>query len=192
MRHVIGYAVLLGLTALPATAQQLSDAEKKDGFESLFNGTDLSGWRFNSGGKGDNWEVKDGLLVLNGGSNHLASEKEYGDFVLRFEWRAEKKGFDSGFFVRSGKNVGANQIQMAQGGAGSFNLRGAKGVPNLHKPPGEWNSWEVTCVGEKIALVVNGEKAWEVTGLKPARGYLGIQAEGHHIDFRNFRLKEVK
>src|SRR5437867_9305957 len=91
----------------PATAQQLTDEEKKEGFESLFNGKDFTGWRFNSG-KGDNWKVEDRLLVLKGGSDHLASEKGYGDFVLRFEWRAEEKGYDSGFFIRSGKNVGAN------------------------------------------------------------------------------------
>jgi hypothetical protein len=137
--------------------------------------------------------VKDGLLVLKGGSDHLASEKEYGDFTIRFEWRAEKKGYDSGFYIRSGMRVGANQIQLGQGGEGSLGgVEGAKAVPKMHKPPGEWNEWEVTCVGDKVTFRVNGEKAWEGTGLKPARGYFGIQAEGHHIDFRNIRIKEPK
>ena len=192
MRFAIVLAMVSLLVANVAVAQQLSDAEKKEGFESLFNGKDFTGWRFNSG-KGDNWEVKDGLLVLKGGSDHLASEKEYGDFTIRFEWRAEKKGYDSGFFIRSGKNVGANQVQLGQGGEGSLGgVQGAKAVPKMHKEPGQWNEWEVTCIADKVTFSVNGEKAWEGTGLKPARGYFGLQAEGHHIDFRNFRVKEIK
>jgi hypothetical protein len=159
---------------------------------SLFNGKDFAGWRFNTG-KGENWEVKDGLLVLKGGSDHLASEKEYGDFVLRLEWRAEKKGYDSGLFIRSGKSVGANQIQLGQGGEGSCgSVAGAKAVPELHKPPGEWNAWEVACEGDKVTFAVNGQKAWEGKRLKPAQGYLGIQAEGHRLEFRNVRIKERK
>jgi hypothetical protein len=62
----------------------------------------------------------------------------------------------------------------------------------MHKPPGEWNEWEVTCSGDKVTFVVNKEKAWEGTGMKAARGYFGIQAGGHHIDFRNIRIKELK
>jgi hypothetical protein len=182
----------VGLAALTSQSSQLTEVEKKEGFESMFNGKDFTGWRFNSG-KGENWEVKDGLLVLKGGSDHLASEKEYGDFTIRFEWRAEKKGYDSGFFIRSGMKVGANQIQLGQGGEGSLGgVQGAKAVPKMHKAPGEWNEWEVTCVGDKVTFSVNGEKAWEGTGLKPARGYFGIQAEGHHIDFRSIRIKEIK
>jgi len=192
MRTAHVFSTVILLWSATASAQQLTDAEKKEGFESLFNAKDFTGWRFNSG-KGDNWEVKDGLLVLKGGSDHLASEKEYGDFTIRFEWRAEKKGYDSGFYIRSGMKVGANQIQLGQGGEGSIGgVQGAKAVPKMHKAPGEWNSWEVTCVGDKVTFVVNDEKAWEGTGLKPARGYFGIQAEGHHIDFRNFRIKEIK
>jgi hypothetical protein len=174
-----------------ASAQPISEAEKREGFESLFNGRDFSGWRFNSG-TGDNWEITDGALVLKGGSDHVASAKEYGDFILRFDWRAERERYDSGLYVRSGKKVGANQIQLGQGGEGSLGgVQGAKAVPKMHKPPGQWNSWEVTCVGDKIKLVVNGELAWEATGFKPDRGYLGIQAEGHRLEFRNFRIKEL-
>ncbi|MCI0423439.1 MAG: DUF1080 domain-containing protein, partial [Acidobacteria bacterium] len=193
MRTALPIAVIVVLLfGAMVNAQQLTEQETKNGFESLFNGKDFTGWRFNSG-KEDNWEVKDGLLVLKGGSDHLASEKDYGDFVLRFEWRAEKKGYDSGFFIRSGKSVGVNQVHMAEGGAGSLSgVSGAKAVPELQKPPGEWNVWEITCVGDRVKFVVNGKKAWEGTGLKPARGYFGIQAEGHHIDFRNFRIKEIK
>ena len=167
-------------------ATMLMAAEEE---ESLFNGEDLTGWRPNSG-TGDNWKVEDGLLVVTGGKDHLASEKEYSDFVLRFEWRARAQGYDSGLLIRSGRNVGANQINLFQGHEGAFvePQGNVKSVPNLHKAPGEWNTWEVTCIGDRIALVVNGVKAWERTGFQPARGYLGIKAEEHRLEFRNFRI----
>jgi hypothetical protein len=62
-------------------------------------------------------------------------------------------------------------------------------VPKLHKPPGQWNEWEVTCAGKKLALKVNGSIAWEINDLKPGRAPIGIEAEGHPIEFRNLRIK---
>jgi hypothetical protein len=79
---------------------------------------------------------------------------------------------------------------MAQGGTGMlFGSEGTKGVPELHKPPGEWNDWEVTCLGPKVSLKVNGKPAWEIDGFKMGRRPLGIEAEGHAIEFRNLRVK---
>jgi hypothetical protein len=200
MRHTILLAALVLVAATAAaSAQPVSDAERKEGFVPLFNGQDFTGWRF-SGGKKDaatppkNWSVADGMIRLSGGgSPHLASEWEYADFDMRFRWRPKKQGYNSGFFVRSGRNVGANQINLAQKDAGHL-MGGAKGgpaVPQLQKPPGEWNEWRVLAVGDKLTFWCNGEKAWEVTGFKPARGYLGLQAEGAAIDFKDLRIKEL-
>ena len=72
-----------------------------------------------------------------------------------------------------------------------FGTEAAPKVPQLHKPPGEWNQWEVTCIGPKLSLKVNGELAWEIEDFKPASGRLGFEAEGHAIDFRNIRIKQV-
>jgi hypothetical protein len=47
-------------------------------------------------------------------------------------------------------------------------------------------------VGDKLTLWCNGTKAWEVTNFKPKKGYLGLQAEGAAIDFKNIRIKELK
>jgi hypothetical protein len=55
---------------------------------------------------------------------------------------------------------------------------------------GEWNDWRVRAVGNKITFWVNGKQAWEVDEFVPARGYLGLQAEGT-IDFKNLRIKEI-
>ena len=181
----------------PVLAQPANVEEYKDGFLALFNDKDFTGWRFSGGKDGTppkNWSVADGMIRLSGGgAPHLASQWEYDDFDVRFQWRAAKANYNGGFFVRSGRNVGANQINLAQKAAGNL-MGGAKGgraVPELQKPPGEWNEWRVLAIGETLTFWCNGQKAWEVTGFKPARGYLGLQAEGAAIDFKNLRIKEL-
>lgn len=100
--------------------------------------------------------------------------------------RLSKKGYNSGFFVRG------RQIQLAQGGAGMlFDSTEAKAVPQLHRPPGEWNEWDVSCLGTKLSLKVNGTLAWEIDNFPTARKPLGIEAEGQAIEFRNLRIKTL-
>jgi hypothetical protein len=74
----------LSLAAVAAPAAQ-------DGFTSLFNGKDLSGWKIPSGDNG-HWKVVNGVIDYDAesegpGEKSLFSEKEYGDFALRLEWR---------------------------------------------------------------------------------------------------------
>lgn len=45
--------------------------------------------------------------------------------------------------------------------------------------------------GKKLTLDVNGERAWEFSGLDTDHGYIGIQAEGKMMDFRNVRVREL-
>jgi hypothetical protein len=194
-------ALLAVATACPlAVGDEISAKEKDEGFVSMFNGKDFSGWRF-SGGKSEspadapNWKVQDGVIHLTGGGRpYLATEKEYADFEMRFEWRGLKAKYNSGFYIRSGKAVGANQINLAHGSEGNFlgKLPGAKAVPTLQKPPGEWNEWRVLVQGEKVTFTCNDKLAWEATGLKPAKGYIGLQAEGAAMEFRNLRIREIK
>lgn len=179
-------------------AQELSAEEKQQGFQSLFNGKDFSGWHF-VGKEGEskeapNWKVADGVIQLSGGgSPHLSTDREYADFEMRFEWRAMKERYNSGFWIRSGPKLGSNQINLAKGAEGKFmaKVTGGDAVPKLQKPAGEWNEWRVVVEGEKTTFWCNGEKAWEATGLKPAKGFIGLQAEGAAMEFRNLRLREI-
>ncbi|MBL8795346.1 MAG: DUF1080 domain-containing protein [Planctomycetia bacterium] len=210
---------LLGLVVVAALlpAQTLSDEEIKEGFISLINGKDFSGWRFSGTIPNpdktvkakpftsaldvfpENWKAGDGMIqLLKGGNPDLASQWDFDDFEARLQWRAHKKSYNSGFYVRSGKSVGANQINLNAPAVGELintvpALKGkGKGVPELHKVggSGEWNDWRVLAVGNKLTFWVNGQQAWAVDEFVPARGYLGLQAEGT-IDFRNLRVKEI-
>jgi hypothetical protein len=187
MSKHLGVGVFL-LASVPLVAQQLTDAEKKEGFRPLFDGKTFTGWK-TSEQTPKSWKIEDGLLMLTGGGNHLFTSDPYEDFVLRFEWRPAKKGYNSGLFIR-----GTNQIQMQQQNCGQLlsNSKETKGVPDLHKPPGEWNEWEVVCIGTKVALKVNGKPAWEIDTFKGKKGPIGIEAEGAAIDFRNVRIKVVE
>lgn len=181
--------------------QEISEEERAAGFVSLFNGKDFVGWSFDGMTSPPqtvpaNWSVENGVILLSGGgAPNLSSAKSYQDFEMKFEWRASKPKYNSGFYIRSGKKVGANQINLAAGAEGKFlgnSLEGNKAVPELQKPAGEWNEWRVLVVGNKVSFFCNGKPAWEATGIKPAEGHVGLQAEGARMEFRNLRIREIK
>ncbi len=189
--------LLLLVTLLPFHATFAADDA---GFTPLFNGKDFTSWRFTGLKEGDpapvNWKVEGGLIHLTGGGKpNLVTEREYGDFEMRFEWRALKDKYNSGFYIRTGKNTGSNQLNLAKGAEGALvggKLEGAKAVPQLQKPAGEWNTWRVLVKGDKASFWCNDKLAWEGTGLKPDKGHIGFQAEGAALEFRNLRLREIK
>ncbi len=79
-------AVALGLAALAP-----ADDKVPEGFTPLFNGKDLTGWKVPEGDNG-HWKVKDGVIDYDAkseakGEKSLWTEKSYGDFVLRIDWR---------------------------------------------------------------------------------------------------------
>ena len=198
----ISFSLLTAAIAEEAAAvNNLSKEEKEAGFVAMFNGNDFTGWRFEGRESPpkelpDNWRVADGVIKLSGGAKpNLGSAKAYADFEMKFEWRAAQEKYNSGFFIRSGEKVGANQINLAKGGEGAFiggKITGAVPVPKLQKPAGEWNEWRVLVVGDKVTFWCNGQLAWEATGLQPKEGYIGLQAEGAAMEFRKLRIREVK
>jgi hypothetical protein len=50
----------------------------------------------------------------------------------------------------------------------------------------------VSCIGPQLSLKVNGSPAWEIDNFKHKKGPIGFEAEGHPIDFRKIRIKEIK
>jgi hypothetical protein len=67
-----------------------------------------------------------------------------------------------------------------------------KPAVNHIKPPGEWNTYEIRCQGPKITLSVNGEASAEFAAPEVPKGYLGLEAEGFRIEFRNVRYKLLR
>src|SRR5687767_12026255 len=100
IRAWLGVGILLTVAA-PAwaadedkAAQAAAASKPPEGFVSLFNGKDLSGWKVPPGDNG-HWKVVDGVIDYDArsearGSKDLWTEKSFGDFVLRVDWRIKE------------------------------------------------------------------------------------------------------
>src|SRR5262245_27770386 len=92
-------SLILTLGWLPA-ARTADDNKPPEGFTALFNGKDLTGWKVLPGGKMEVWGAEKGVLFVDGrGGAWLMTDKEYGDFELRLEWKVPAKG-NSGVALR--------------------------------------------------------------------------------------------
>jgi hypothetical protein len=200
------------LAALLLTAASLTAAEPKteEGFTPLFNGKDLSGWVLMGDAKG--WNVADGVIHSDAGNNGqwLRSEKEYGDFVLKLEWKVSAGG-NSGVFIRAKKEdapwVTGYEIQISNPKQDESHCTGSlySYVPVKKRPDesaGKWHTFEITCRGSKIRIVSDDvecidydQATGEKTKDKPLKGFIGLQdahaPAGNTIEYRNIRIKEL-
>lgn len=149
-----------------------------------------------------------GLLVCEGDKGHefFRYDKELANFIFHAEWRfvpiPNGKGYNSGVFARnSADGTIWHQAQTgdASGGflMGSTPVKGALQRVNLRnamkenrvKPAGEWNVYELRAEGPKLTLWVNGAVTTVLDNLEVPKGYVGLEAEGYRIEFRNLKLK---
>lgn len=171
--NVLRLSMLIGaITLASAVALNQSFAEDKpsdEGFVSLFDGKTLEGWA----GSLDSYKVEDGAIVcVAGSSGNLLTEKEYANFIVRFDFRLTK-GANNGLGIRCPMAAKGNlhltgtELQILDEGDEKFKdikdyqhhgsvygIVAAK--PGHLKPLGEWNSEEVTCDGRHIKVVLNG------------------------------------
>jgi hypothetical protein len=164
------------------------------------------------------WTVKAGVLECRGdlppapegskGGSHemLRYEKELGDYIFHVEWRfmdPRRTGWNAGIYARVNRAADVWHQAQVGGGPGSFWFgdtpdasgkivrRKVEALAQRVRPAGEWNTYEITSRGDRLTLWVNGAVASELTGLHIQRGHLGLEAELHHIQFRNLKLKEL-
>ena len=224
MRCQLRTAVLSSIVLLYAPSAQAAD----DGFTPLFNGRDLSGWkptlRVPKDGKvpdpKDTWSIVEGTIKCTGRPNgYIATEKEYGDYVLRVKWRfpADSKGGNSGVLlhVQEKDDVWPTSVeaQMFAGRAGDFWLiypptvmleidkarqdpKQARHyfrlVDDVEKKFGEWNQYEITCKGGDVTLVINGKKVNEGKNGNLKKGRIALQSEGAEVHFKDVEIKLLK
>jgi hypothetical protein len=161
-------------------------------------------------GKKEGWAVKDDVLRSEGGTggDWLRSEKEYGDYILKLQWRVSKGG-NSGVFIRcltegnpwiTGYEVQISQdVQDAEHSTGSlYGYVPVNPIPDV--TPDEWHTFEIHCIGPKIAVLADGVKCIdadqsqiEAIKDKPLKGHIGLQdshsAAGHYIEYRDVMIK---
>jgi hypothetical protein len=214
-------ALAFVLIAYASTVAFAADSQPagEDGFVSLFDGQTLAGWQ---GGK-DGYEVVEGAIVCKPkGSGNLYTEKEYGDFHFKFEFKLTP-GANNGIGIRTPLTgdpayVGM-EIQVLDDTSDRYkgvkdyqrhgSIYGVAPAKTGHlKPAGEWNSEEIIARGKQITVILNGETivdadiekastpktidGREHPGLKREKGYIGFCGHGAHVEFRNLRIKELK
>src|SRR5690349_14867880 len=100
---------LSAVLALLLVSTVVSQAES--GFTPLFDGKTLNGWKL-IGKKGEGYGVKDGVLYCaRGGGGNLLTEKDYGDFIFRFEFKLED-GANNGVGIRAPMSGDAAYLGM--------------------------------------------------------------------------------
>lgn len=166
----------------------LSDAEKAAGWELLFDGQTLNGWkRYGGDSIGPLWSVQDGMIVCDGtglreGSGPMGGSlmtlKQYGNFELTAEWKISPGG-NSGIIYhviekpeyKHDYETGPEYQVMDDGGwkgelneaqkAGSnYDMHAASATKKL-MPVGEWNSSKIVYNNGHVEHWLNGEKVVE-------------------------------
>ncbi len=153
----------------PVAATKLSEQEAKEGFKLLFDGVSTKGWQGNT----QAYVAEDGCIVMypEKGHGNLYTDKEYSNFVLRFEFWLTS-GANNGLGIRTPMNVDAAyegmELQILDNDADIYknlapyqyhgSVYGVATAKRGHlKPLGEWNVQEVIADGNKIKVTLNGE-----------------------------------
>jgi hypothetical protein len=156
------------------------------------------------------FDAKTGVLLCEGqkaGHEMFRVDPEFADFVLHVEWRFTKlegtPAYNAGVFVRANADGTIwHQAQTGPGGGYLFGNTLVNGTPqrvnlrdqmkeNRVRPAGEWNTYEIRAVGRTLSLWVNGAVVSEFPNVEVPRGYIGLEAEGYRIEFRNLRVKRI-
>jgi hypothetical protein len=215
-------AVLVGLLAVVMGVGHWSMAAEEAGFVPLFDGQSLSGWKF-MGKNPKSYEAKEGVLsVMQGCDGNLVTEKQFADYVLRFEFKLEE-GSNNGIGVRTPMTGDAaymgmeiqilDEMAAVKGKWGTLRPGQYHGsiydvVPAKRgalKPPGEWNEEEISAIGRRITVVVNGQTIVEADlntvadaavlgkhpGLLRERGHISLCGHTDPMQFRNIRIKDL-
>jgi 3-keto-disaccharide hydrolase len=181
----------------------LTPKESAEGWTLLFDGTSLDGWEphatFAAPAMGD-WRIEDGTITCPGTTaGWLATDTTFSDFTLKLQFRGTEK-VNSGVFVRSERAGQPHQTgyelqiwDYQPQGYNTGSLVGSLKAPPVKIIPDEWNTYEITAVGDHFTIVLNGKMLLDARDSKHAAGVIGLQCQkDNHIQFRNIRLLSVK
>ena len=179
----------------------LSTKELKENWQLLFDGKTTDNWRGekSSSFPQKGWEINEGCLVSRGGGN-IVTKQEYGNFDLKWEWKMETKGGNSGikYFVKENKGVvlgieyqmldDINFEWMSNGQMKPNDYHTNAAVYELYptspdkknKPIGEWNESRILSQGSHVEHWLNGIKIAEYE-----RGSDDFKARVAHSKFKD-------
>lgn len=212
--------VFIGAILFTSVPETRAAESVEAGFTRLFDGRTLTGWKL-VGGTGEGYVAKDGVLICpkTGGGN-LFTEKEYANFVFRFEFKLTENA-NNGIGIRAPLEGDAAyqgmEIQVLDDNGAQYKDKLQPGqyhgsiysvVPAKRgslKPAGEWNEEEIRADGRRVKVTVNGQVIVDTNldevrdaetlqkhpGILRERGHIGFLGHGTHVEFRNMRVKEL-
>jgi hypothetical protein len=155
------------------------------------------------------WRVEDGALVFNGKGRSLCTAKDYGDFELYVDWKIEPHG-DSGIYLRGSPQVQIwdphtkpilHGAEVGSGGLYNNQKNPSKPTKVADKPIGQWNTFYIKMVGDKVTVKLNGqlvvdnvvmENYWERGKPIYPTGQIELQNHGSTLWFKNIYLREIR
>ena len=191
MKHFFPLSLsFLGLLLAFANCQRATATGDEEHFTPLFNGRNLEGWI----GATDQYSVKDGMIVLpKGKAGKLLTKEEYGNFILRFEFRLTPNA-NNGLAIRAPISGDAAyngmELQILDGTSGKYtNLKPYQTHGSIYgvapakrgflKPLGEWNAQQVECRGRNIRVTLNGHVILDANLDAVAPGGKTIDGQNH-------------
>jgi hypothetical protein len=210
-------ALTAALTCSLVTAVHAADPA--EGFTSIFDGKTLDGWKYYGNQGGEYFVTNETIVCPEASQGNLLTDKEYSDFVLRFEFKLWGNG-NNGVAVRV--PPGATdltylgvEVQLLDDSAPMHkdikpwqhngSVYGI--IPSHDSQPklGEWNTEELSCIGRHYKVVLNGKVIVDgdindVTDSKVIQAHPGMFREKGHIgflghvsrfEFRNISIKDV-
>ncbi len=168
----------------------------------LFNGKDLTGWK--ALGPKNQWIVENGVLKSPASGANLCTEQKFNDFKLHIEFRLPPSS-NSGVYLRGRYEV---QVEDSYGKEPySIYLGGIYGFIDplfqAAKPSGEWQTYDITLVGRKVSVTLNGQKViveQNIPGItggamdsdEAAPGPIMFQGDHGPVEYRNIVLTPAK
>ena len=167
----IGLFLLGASIPVRAADNTLTEQEKQDGWQLLFDGKTTSGWMTIKEEPLPASHVQEGSLNPHSCNYMLVYEKPLDDFELALDFKLSPQ-CNSGIFIRTwpltprpGKDVGFNGIEIAIDDTreAGYHDTGAiydlvKPSRNAMQPAGEWNHIVITCNDNLIQVTLNGER----------------------------------
>lgn len=212
---------LLGLIATPVASHLLTASEESEqSWTTLFNGTDLDGWKFHFGQSNTvndgTFTVQDGVLICSGKpSGYMFTGRSYRNYTLQFEFAfAKPEGLtdDSQFRGNSGCLIHVGEANALGVWPRSIEVQGmnrqlglilpiprslkctrtfdAQASENARKPIGEFNQVEIEVDGGDMVIKLNGVAVSTVGDCELTQGPIGFQSEGIETHWKNIRVRE--
>jgi len=201
-KKLLTLAVFVSVVALVRAAEE-------QGFRSIFNGKDTTGWHLRNPSGHNSWKVEHGVLknIVNKGEHgtDLVTDQKFQNFTVKYDYMVPNDS-NSGFYLR-----GRYEIQILGDYASGKASKTCNGslynfkAPDkfVSKPGGEWQSVEASIIGNKITVIQNGVKTHdnvevtrgtggELDNNQDQPGAIFLQGDHGTVWFRNIRVKELK